>query len=53
MRKQKRRRLGVTTDRLRILTPAETDEARGGDPPYTHCCQGHHPNCPNDTRYCL
>ncbi len=55
MKKHKRPRLSVKKDRLRILTPDQTEQVHGGDPPYSHFCHGGgpHPNCPNDSRYCL
>ncbi len=53
MKKQKRPKLAVKKDRLRILTPDESEQVRGGDPPPTHnCVYGGHHNCPNETRYC-
>jgi hypothetical protein len=53
--RKKVRRLAVKKDRLRNLTSVETDQVRGGDPAYTHHCYQapQHPNCPNDSRYCL
>lgn len=54
MSSTKRRRLTLKKDRLRILTPEEADRVHGGDPPHTHgCWVGGHPNCPNESRYCL
>jgi len=54
MRNQKRRRLALKTDRLRVLTPDQTGEVHGGHQPYTHDCWngGQHTNCPDETRYC-
>jgi hypothetical protein len=54
MRKEKRSRLSLKKDRLRVLSAGETEQVHGGDPPYTHgCFHNTHPNCPNDSRYCL
>jgi hypothetical protein len=52
--RSKRRLAPLKKERLRLLTPEETDAVRGGDPPFTHFCGGGKgPNCPNDSRYCL
>lgn len=53
MSTQKRRRLMVKKDRLRILTPEESDRVHGGDPRFTHLCGIGHTNSPNESRYCL
>ncbi len=53
--KKPKRKLAVKKDRLRVLTLEETEHALGGDPAFTHHCffGNVHPNCPNDSRYCL
>jgi len=54
MKKEKRSRLTLKKDRLRVLTTEESEQVHGGNPPWTHNCHpGGHPNCPNDSRYCL
>jgi hypothetical protein len=49
-KRKTRARLRLRKDTLRVLSHDEMEAVRGGVPDWFRAT---HPNCPNDSRYCL